>query len=141
VQRFVYTLGMEWGRSLSARGFKSRHRLQSIPMNDDPRYARKTLTDCATEFRGMMESAIMQNEFEAAATCKTFLRAIEAADAELAELRADKARLDWLERHAYVPTAASPFTGGCHVTREAIDSVRLNVPEGSSPSDGSLFKG
>lgn len=52
---------------------------------------------------------------------------------EIIALREDKARLDWLEKHPYVPTASSPFTGNCHVTREAIDSVRLNVPEGSIP--------
>lgn len=53
----------------------------------DPRYAPKTLADCATEFRGMMEDAIRRNEFEAAATCKTFLRAVEAAQAANDKLR------------------------------------------------------
>ncbi len=53
----------------------------------DPRYAPKTLADCAAEFQSMMESAIKQNEFEAAATCKTFLRAVEAAQSDMAKLR------------------------------------------------------
>jgi excinuclease UvrABC nuclease subunit len=53
----------------------------------DPRYAPKTLADCATEFRAMMEDAIKRNEFEAAATCKTFLKAVEAAQAENAQMR------------------------------------------------------
>lgn len=56
-------------------------------------YAPKTLADCATEFRAMMEDAIKRNEFEAAATCKTFLHAVEAAERANAALSAENAGL------------------------------------------------
>lgn len=53
----------------------------------DTRYTPKTLADCAAEFRAMMEDAIRQQNFETAATCKTFLQAIEKAAAENERLR------------------------------------------------------
>ncbi len=65
----------------------------------DPRFTPKTLAEVAAEFRAMMEDAIRQNHFEVAATCKQFLRAVEAAQTEIDALREDKARLDWMQSH------------------------------------------